>query len=426
MNVEKAKVFLAKLRQSFIGRAAHIVWISVRRYREGEYAQSAVALTYFSLFAIVPVAALFFGIAKGFELDVKLRTVLAERLSQHKELLEYICRFADTTLKHARGGVVAGVGVAILFFAVIGLYSNIERALNAVWELPPRRNLLRRFSNYISCMVVIPMLMVMISSAGVFLRTLAAQSSAAGFVMTRVMPLVLTSAIFFFIYLLTPNTRVRIVPALVAGVAAGIGYQLLQDVFVLMQRSIFRYNRIYGSFAALPLFMIWLRWSWEVALFGAELGFVMQHVDTGMFDVPAGAGGGSDRGRRFRRLAVACRIYSRFYAGRGASSFGDLSKLLAMPTVLLERDLAVLISAGVICRIDSADREGAYVPLLPASLTVAGCVRKLDELGEDEISPALRECEAALSAAETALYRAMLDSSDDLPLVEAGGDVAAA
>ena len=270
-------------------------------------------------------------------------------------------------------------------------------------------------------MVIIPLLIVIVGSLGVFLRKLAAVLPGAGFLLSWVLPLVLTSAIFFLIYWLTPNTRVRVLPALAAGVVAGIGFQLLQDLFVLMQQSIFRYNRIYGSFAALPLFLIWLRWSWEIALFGAELGFVMQHIGSGMFDFPARVSGSSRRSRRFRQLAVARRIYVKFYAGGGASSFDELSGDLAMPEVFLERDLVALTAAGVICRVEDDGSEDSYVPLLPASLTVAGCVKQLDESGEDEVPSDVRKAEAALTATEENLYRAMLSSPDDLPLVEVGG-----
>lgn len=420
MNAGLIEKFQNTVKKSFIGRIVHILHICVVRFREGEYSRSAVALTYYTLFAIVPMLALLFGIAKGFDMDTKLRASLTENLSHHRELLDYVCNFADTTLKQARGGVVAGVGVAALFFAVIGLSTNIERSLNAVWGLPPRRNLLHRYSNYIACLVVIPMLMVMVSSAGVFLRTLASQNTVTGFMFTRVMPPMLASLIFFLIYLLAPTTRVRLVPALVAGITAGICFQLLQDLFVMLQKSIYTYNRVYGSFAALPLFMVWLRWSWEIALFGAELGFVMQNVDTGMFDFPKGSEGDSQRCRRFRQLAVARRIYAKFYSGDGASGFDELVGALALPMVFVERDLGALADAGVVCRVEDTAEGRAYVPLLPPSLTIAECLQRLDACGDDEIPGALREAEAALSDAEEKLHRALLKCPDDLPLAEVG------
>ena len=408
------------IKSSFVGRFVRIVWISIRRYNTGECGQRAVALTYYTLFAIVPVAALLFGIAKGFDLDTKLRMVLTERLSHHKELLEYVYFFADTTLKQAKGGVVAGVGVIALFATVIGLSSNIERAFNAVWDLPPRRSLLRRLSNYISCMVVIPVLMVVIGSAGVLLRSLVPQSTVTGILLLRVAPALLSVAVFFLVYLLMPNTRVRVFPALFAGIFAGVCYQLLQDLFVLMQRSIYRYNRIYGSFAALPLFMVWLRWSWEIALFGAELGFVTQNVGTGMFDRTADLARLNHRSRRLRQLAVARRIYAKFYAGGGASAFGELGRAMKIPPVCLERELAELIAAKVICRVENSGDGASFVPLQPDTLTIAGCVRMLDESGDDELTPEIREDAAALFAAEAKVRDSALCCPDDLPLAKLG------
>lgn len=416
MKIKIAEKFREWSERSFIGRTANILLISARRYHSGGHAQAAVALTYYTIFAIVPIAALFFGIAKGFDLDTKLRAMLTERLSHHQELLEYICRFADTTLKQARGGVVAGVGVAALFFAVLGLSSNIGRSLNAVWELPPRRNILHRLSACISCMVMIPMLLVMISSAGMFLRTLEN-----GFVTARLLPLLLTSAIFFMIYLLTPNTKVRIIPALTAGVMAGISFQLLQDVFVLLQRSIFKYNQIYGSFAALPLFMIWLRWSWEIALFGAELGFVMQHIDTGMFDSTACSPNISLRSRRLRELAVARNVYAKFFSDGGASTFDELAGTLKFPAVCLEHELAALTAAKVLCRVEGPDGSSAYVPLHPATLTIAECLRMLDDSGDEVAVAELKTTEAKLLAAEKRLRDAVSKCPENTPLVDVGG-----
>ncbi len=420
------------LKSSFAGRFVRILWISGRRYSADEHGQRAVALTYYTLFAIVPVAALLFGIAKGFDLDERLRVILTERMSQHQELLKYVYQFADTTLKQAKGGIVAGVGVIALFWTVIWLATCIERAFNAVWGLPPRRNMLRRFSDYLSCMLMIPIMLVVISSAGMFIRRLingAAERCAAGGVsgvgefllaLSGLMPLLLAVLIFFLIYRLSPNTRVRVMPALLAGAVAGICYQVLQDSFVFLQGSIYRYNRVYGSFAALPLFLMWMRWSWEIALFGAEIGFVAQNLDTGMFDRDNSTEPPSPRVRRFRQLAVAQKIYAKFASGEGASTFDELNAGLEIPEVNLESDLDVLQESGVICRTESADGEAAYAPLLPDSLTVAECVRRLNSAGDDELNPLLQEEAGGLFAVTERLQDAALASPENLRLVETG------
>lgn len=416
-----------KLKECFIGRFIQILWISGRRYSADGHGQRAVALTYYTLFAIVPVAALLFGIAKGFDLDERLRETLTERFSQHQELLTYVYEFADTTLKQAKGGVVAGVGVIALIWTVMWLATSIEKAFNAVWGLPPRRNILRRFSGYLSGVLLMPVLLVLISSAGVFLRSLCKRvidnygggyDFALGNVLmaiSNLTPLFIAVLIFFLIYLFSPNTRVRILPALLAGAFAGICYQALQDSFIFLQGSIYRYNRVYGSFAVLPLFLMWMRWSWEIALFGAEVGFVAQNLDTGMFDRDESATP-SHRLRRFWQLTVARRIYSHFTSGKGAVTFDELNDSLSMRTIRLERELEVLLNAGLICRTDDPDGEEAYVPLRPETLTVAECVQILDAAGDDELNPEIRQDEPGLYEAAAKLQEAALGSPENLPL----------
>ena len=152
--------------------ALRVLIVSAGRYSADQHNQRAVALTYYTLFAIVPIAALSFGIAKGFDMENRLRQVLDSRFSQHEELLKYVYQFADTTLKQASGGLVAGVGVIALIWTVMWLAGNIEKAFNAVWGLPPRKNLLRKFSDYLAIVLLMPIILVIMGSAGVFMRAL--------------------------------------------------------------------------------------------------------------------------------------------------------------------------------------------------------------------------------------------------------------
>ena len=167
---------------------------------------------------------------------------------------------------------------------------------------------------------------------------------------------------------------------------------------------------------AVCLFMVWLRWSWEIALFGAEVGFVAQNLDTGMFDREDSAAPPSLRVRRFRQLAVAQRIYGKFSSGAGVSRLDELNEALDMPTVQLECELDELAAAGIICRTEAADGEGAYAPLLPESLTVAECFRRLNAAGDDELSPLLQKEMGELLTATERLQDAALTSPDNLRL----------
>ena len=382
-------------------RFRKILWFSAKRYAVDNHSQRAVALTYYTVFAIVPMAALLFGIAKGFDLDVRLRDELSRQLYQHKEILEWVCKFADTTLKQAQGGIVAGVGVIALIWTVLWLASNIEKAFNDVWGLPTRKNIFRRFSDYLALILLTPLVLVIVGASGVALRTLFNKLAAAApdlsllptvfSVAADLAPLVISIAVFTLIYLLAPNTKVRFGSALLAGIIGGILFQVLQDGFIFLQANIFKYNRIYGTFAVLPLFLVWLQWSWQIALFGAEVGFVGQNIDSGIFD---GKGDLRDsmRMRRVNQLACAAMIYRNFADGCGGVPLTVLAKTINLPEAMLDGQIHELIKKRIVYLM-SGTAVTTFAPGFPTeSFTVSDCLALLD--GSDESVSGLSEIPA--------------------------------
>ncbi len=383
-------------RLTLLGKFSRILYLSARRYSADQHSQRAVALTYYTLFAVVPVAALVFGIAKGFDLQERLQMLLTERFVNQKEVLEWICQFADTTLRETRGGIVAGAGVIALFWTVMWLATNIEKAFNAIWNLPARKNIFRRFSDYLAILLLTPVILVVMSSAGVLMRSLLSRTLRAFplfdgigmhiFSLTvECFPAVLACGIFALIYFLVPNTRVRFSSALLAGVVAGGLYQLLQDGFIYVQSALYRYNTIYGSFAALPLFLIWLQWSWQIALFGAEIGFVSQNACTGLFEHSDEEHLTSMRLRRTYQLAATRFIYRNFETGKGATTELELMQQLPLPAIMLESQLAELLEAGVLYRVERDDGQTAFAPARSsAGTTVSDIIEQLELHGDNK------------------------------------------
>ena len=397
---------------NFLVRFRNILWFSAKRYAADNHGQRAVALTYYTVFAIVPMAALLFGIAKGFDLDIRLKEELSRQLYQHKEILEWICKFADTTLKRAQGGIVAGVGVAALIWTVLWLASNIEKAFNDVWGLPTRKNIFRRFSDYLALILLTPLMLVIVGASGVTLRSLFNKLAAAapefGSLLPQVFslaadlaPLLIAIVFFTLIYFLAPNTKVRFSSALLAGIIAGFLFQALQDGFLFLQKNIFKYNQVYGTFAVLPLFLVWLQWSWQIALFGAEIGFVGQNIDSGIFD---GKGNTCENAflKHVVQLSCASVVYSNFAAGNGSITLGRIARELNLPGALLDGQLQELTDKRVLYSVNT-ENGISYAPGFPVdSFTIADCVAKLD--GSEKELPAetekLRRSSNALKAFE--------------------------
>ena len=386
---------MSKAKVGAIKSFFRVLVISAKCHVANQNSHRAVALTYYTLFAVVPVTALLFGIAKGFNLDEKLRVSLNNHFAQHGEILEWIQGFADTTLKQASGGIVAGIGVIALLWTVLSLAGNIEKALNAVWGLAARRNMLRRFSDCITVMLLTPIILVIVTSTDVLVKK-GFQSFQAAYpgidhiimviftVLVTILPFVLTTLIFFLIYYLAPNTRVHFKSALLAAVVAGLFYTLMQNGFVFLQKTIFRYNRIYGSFAVLPLFLIWIQWAWQIVLYGAEISYVAQNLNTGLFDLE-NATPASVRLQRIQELAIARIIYKNLESGNGSTSWHELEKRLHIAAVEIDRGIDCLLEAGIIVRTSDAD-ETRFVPSMPPDkLSVVECLATLNNYGRNNV-----------------------------------------
>ena len=259
-----------------------------RSFKDDQILLRASALTYYTMLSIVPVAALAFGIAKGFGFQKMLEAQLYENFPGQQAVVERVMGFALTLLDSTRGGVIASIGLALLFWAVIKVMNHIEASFNHIWQVHRSRSLIRKFTDYIAIMLLSPLLVLMQSSATVFITTqltdIASRIRLIGyfspliFFSLKLIPYFLVWILFTLIYMVMPNTRVRLGAGLLAGVVAGTGYQLLQWVYITFQVGAARYNAIYGSFAALPLFLVWLQVSWIIVLFGAEIAFAVQHV----------------------------------------------------------------------------------------------------------------------------------------------------
>ena len=377
----------------FLRNFSRVIVLSGKRYVTDQLGQRAVALTYYTLFSIVPLAALLFGIAKGFSLENQLQEAISSRFANHQELLDWVYQFADTTLRQASGSVVAGVGVIALLWTVMWLIFNIEKAFNAVWGLPPRRNWWRKFSDYISLVLMTPIMMVAVSTLGVVLRSKLRKLGDAlplglganlADVAANLAPLLVIWLLFTLIYKFVPNTKVRFRGALVAGIIAGVLYQLLQDGFIYLQRSVFTYNRIYGSFAALPLFLVWLNWSWQIILFGAEISFVRQHVDSGIFD-DGKEHGISPKLRREHQLAIVNLVFREFERGQGVTPAADLAKALKLPEIILRNEVEELLDLRILCRaVADGDRPGLLPGVPPGKFSLVDFLRRINGPGDAE------------------------------------------
>ncbi len=367
--------------------------LSLRLFIKNKCQLRASALTFFTLLSIVPVAALLFGIAKGYGFEAILKLKLRESLIGHEEVADKIIAFSSTMLDSAKGGMIAGVGVLLLLWTVIRLLSNIEGALNEIWGVQQGRPILRKVSDYLSIVMVCPFLIIASGSATVYVASqITGVSNALPFSETlnhlisfglKALPVVAIWSVFTFLYGFMPNTKVRFLSALLAGIVAGTLYHCFQEIYVFTQIGVARYNAIYGSFAALPLFLIWLQISWMIALFGAEVSFAIQNVN--VYELDPGDKGVSLARKKLHTLELARQASLDFEGGRPPMSDEELSKLLEIPVRTTRQILFELVSSGILSETLRADGARAYQPALPTErITPERVLSAVESLGEEQ------------------------------------------
>ena len=323
----------------------------------------SAALTFYTLMSLVPVVALVFAVVKGFGLAEGLEQNLYEVLPQSPEVIDYVVGFAQKALARTQGGWVALVGVLTLFWAVIKVFGSIEDAFNNIWEVRSTRSAARKYGDYIAVVVVAPILWVISSSMGNYAaEILGVAGSPALEVLARAGSLVVAWVMFTFIYVVLPSTKVRFTAALTAGVVAGTAFVLFQWGYVYLQRWMTSYNAIYGSFAALPLFLLWMQISWEILLLGGELSFAYQNV--ARFDEERESLLVSYDCRRKLMVGVMVLVSRAFRDGRGAVSFSEIRDRLDVPTRIMNNILYTLVQARMLneIRTEGTDYDLEYAP----------------------------------------------------------------
>ena len=344
----------------------------------------SAALTFYTLMSLVPILAVVFAVVKGFGLADGLVQSLYSLFPQSPELIDYVVAFAEKALARTQGGVVAVVALVMLFWAVIRVFGSIEKAFNNIWEVKVKRSLARQWSDYIAIVMIVPVLWIIAGAVGSYAREWLGFGDGWGYrLLSRSVSLLVIWVMFVFSYMVIPNARVRFTSALTAGIVAGTAFALFQWGYFYVQRWMTSYNAIYGSFAALPLFLIWMQTSWEILLFGGELSFAYQNI--ARFGEERESLRISYDQRRKVLLAVMLAIVERFRDKGGAMPVEDIRQQLDLPTRIVNDVLYQLVQAGQLIAVPLGDneRDMAFVPAHDiGSLTVCGVLESVERAGE--------------------------------------------
>jgi membrane protein len=360
--------------QAFAVKYLRIILLASRGFLRDQCQKTASVLTYYSLLNVVPVVAVAFAMAKGFGLEKLIEKQIlqtAEKANWQADITTQIISFSHNLLNQAKGGLIAGVGIVLLLWTVISIMGKIEEALNEIWEIKKPRTLIRKFSDYLAMMVLGPVLMIISSSATVLVasqvKVIVSKIAVLGvfskviFLLLNLLPYASIWFLLTMLYLIMPNTKIPIRSAILGGIIAGTIAQIVQWIYIKFQIGVASQGAIYGSFAALPLFLGMLQTSWMVVLFGAEIANANEHYET--FGFHPDYSKLSVSSRRILMLRIFHLLTKKFSAGEKAMSAHQIAHALEIPVRLVGQLLNELSDVGLVVETaKGAKSEPAFQP----------------------------------------------------------------
>lgn len=366
--------------------------LTVRSFMDRGLQIKSAALTYSTVLAIVPMLALLFAIGRGFGFQDLLRANIFQYFPSQHKAIETALTFVDSYLSEASSGIFVGAGIILLLWTLISLLSSIEEAFNSIWDVKRERSLYQKAVDYLAICLIVPILMVCSSGVSIFMSTALQSRLNLPFLtpvinsMLETLPLIFAWLAFSLSYFLIPNTKVEFKYAAIAGAICAIAFQILQLLFVNGQIYVSKYNAIYGSFAFLPLLLIWLQLSWLILLFGCVLTYSMQNIFA--FNFLGDISKISQDYHRKLTLVVTAAIFRNFLSHGTPMTRNQISTLYDIPIRIAGDILFTLHETGIIYYVMLPKEEIGYTPAVEASTLTAGeLFRRMDLYGDSNFIP---------------------------------------
>ncbi len=352
----------------------------------------AAALTYTTVLSMVPFLAIAFSVLKGLGAQNALEPILQQVAGDSGETVSRIVNYVNNTNVKSLGVI----GLVMLIVTVISLMGSIDEAFNAVWGVRETRTVQRRFSDYLSVVVVGPILLLAATSMTSSLQSQwmlqwLIQNTYLGdaiLLLFRFLPYVSVWIAMVFLYIFIPNTRVRFSSALAGGIIAGTAWQLAQWGYFHFQVGVANYNAIYGTLSAVPVFLVWIYTSWLIVLFGLEIVFAHQHDGHGLY---VSAFHLTETAREELALALLLQVCRHFQTGGIPPSTDQLAIELDVPLLLIESVSEVLQGLGYLAA--TGVNESGWLPVRdPSEVQVCDVIGALRGVSELQSSSQTLQC----------------------------------
>ena len=361
-----------------------------RGFKDQVLVVRANSLSFALLFAFIPMMALIYAIARGFGFEEVLKEIISGSFLAEANIAPVLLEWIERYLETAREGLFLGIGLIVLIWAVYAFFNMLENSFNSIWNVKKTRSFGRRLTNYVMTLLLVPILVVVTSGISIFLNSTEVLAPVLQAIepirkfMLRFIPFVATSAVFIWIFMAIPNTKVKFSSAIIPGVVMGLLYQVVQALSMFLVVLFARMSIVYGAFSAIPLVLIWLNITCWLLLIGAELAFAIQNND--LFAYERDIENMSRRYKDYVMLYLLSVIVRRFEQGTSSQTAKQMAEDNQLPIRLVQQLLSRLEETSIVRRVYvEKEEEEAFVPAMDTRMiTVEMVIGRISAQGTEE------------------------------------------
>ena len=373
-----------------ISNAFRKICVATKLFFQKDLLYYAASLAFNTVLSIVPLVAIVLAVSRGFGYSDMTENLLRWVLSSQQDVADYIIRFANSYLNHALSSTFIGFGIIVMLYSVISLIDNVETVFDGIWNVKDSRDISRKIINYLSMFFMVPITIIIISGVNIAIYAYFIKANSYTLLapilkfLIQLIPIVVMTVVFVIINVSVPNTKVHIRSAIIPSLLTALFMVILQQAYMIGQRFLTGYNAVYGSLAALPLFMIWIQLSWYIILYFAELSYIFQNQD--YLEMRIGKDDLSYEDRLITSSVLLSMIYKRFKQGAPHYTAKKLHEESHLPLRLIIELLDDLCAVKLLDqKIDKKYSFPTYYPYVDiSSVNLGTMVEKLSRHYKDK------------------------------------------
>lgn len=326
------------------------------KYQSANSSFWVTSLSFYTILSLVPILAILFSLANWFGAEDYIIHQIDKVTPLKEETLDILTSFSNNLLSNARKGVMAGVGFVFLGWTFIQMFSLIEDSFNDIWHIKKARSIVRKISDYITFFIFVPLVFIVLNGAVIFLLSKVDGIHFLYLIIAKVFPLISLIVFFMSMYLVMPNTTVKVFPAFMASVITSIAFFIFQYIFILLQSSLINYNVIYGSFSVIFIFLIWIRVSWFIIILGVHITYLIQNANLD-FNIDSANMNISFNSRLYVSFKILEEMVKRYLKKEKAANIDDFRKATKSSPFLIQSILDDFIKAGYVVSSDDYEEK---------------------------------------------------------------------